>query len=140
MKRVSIILTLGLLVVFLFSGQAFAVPMSTEELIQRVTDRLENRIERRLDSIADIYERNPERAERVFERFFNRMERRIDRIEDRRGIDIPIDLPDSTYGSFVSVNESPSPGAAPVPEPGTMILMATGILGLGVFGRKKILQ
>ena len=140
MRKLSVVLILGLLTVFLYGGQAFAVPLTTEELIQRVTERLENRIDRQFDRIGEIYQRNPDRAERRWDRFLGRIERRINRIEDRRGIDIPIDLPNGTYASFVSLQESPSPGAAPVPEPGTIILMAAGLGGLGLISRKKRLK
>jgi hypothetical protein len=33
----------------------------------------------------------------------------------------------------ITINDS----AAPVPEPATIILLASGLFGIGVFGRKK---
>ncbi len=142
MKRVSTVLMFGLLAFTLLCGQAYAVPLTTEELIQRVTERLENRIDRQFERIGEIYQRNPDRAERRWDRFLGRIERRIERIENRRSIDIPIDLPTgTTYASFVSLQEPPSSGsAAPVPEPGTIFMMMAGLGGLGFISRKKILK
>lgn len=140
MKRVSTVLMFGLLAFTLLCGQAYAVPIGTEELIQRITNRLENRIDRQFERIGEIYQHNPDRAERRWDRFLGRIERRIERIENRRSIDLPIDLPTgTTYASFVNLNDPSSPGHAnPVPEPGTVLLMALGLGGLGIASRKKL--
>ena len=117
------------------------MPLTTEELIQRVTERLEDRIDRKVERLTAIYERNPDRAERKWDRFLGRIERRINRIEERRGIDLGFPIPEATYASFVSIGEPSPPGTAnPVPEPGTFFLILAGLGGLGVVTRKKILQ
>lgn len=141
MKRVSVVLILGLLAVILCSGQVYATPIGTDELIERITNRLENRIEWKVERLANLFDRNPERAERRWDRFLDRLDRRINRIEERRGIDLDFTLPEATYASFIDVGGPSSPGAAnPVPEPGTMLLMALGLGGLGIVSRKKILK
>jgi hypothetical protein len=47
-------------------------------------------------------------------------------------------IPGFTSTSFISfLPNEPSATASPVPEPATIMLLASGIAGLGVFGRRK---